>query len=201
MSTCKMGWLLPTVTLSSTLAIVLALPSVSISASPVIDDRAASPTVVISPSNTVIGSVLGQVESYSGMYFADSPTSSLRLKPPQKLSTNLGDAFDATGPAPACPQMLIATDADESLFLEVAGFLLDSPPFQQATGQTEDCLTISVSRPAGTTAAAGLPVLFWIYGGGFEVRCGSSPSCIRIPPSLANSLSLDGLPCTIHGVS
>lgn len=70
--------------------------------------------------------------------------------------------------------MLIATNTDQSLFLEVAGFLLDSPPFQQATGETEDCLTVSVSRPVGTTAGSGLPVLFWIYGGAFEACFHSS---------------------------
>jgi carboxylesterase type B len=35
--------------------------------------------------------------------------------------------------------------------------------------ETEDCLTISVSRPQGTKSDAKLPVLFWIFGGGFEI--------------------------------
>ena len=35
--------------------------------------------------------------------------------------------------------------------------------------EREDCLTISVMRPVGTDATdAKLPVIFWIYGGGFE---------------------------------
>lgn len=164
-----MKWILSSALLAPLMSQVLALPASSDRPSPVIDDRATSPTVVISPSNTVIGLLRDSVESYDGIYFADNPTGSLRLRPPQKLSTNLGDAFDASGAAAACPQMLIATDADEPLFLEVAGFLLDSPPFQQATGETEDCLTVSITRPAGTTAGAGLPVLFWIFGGAFEV--------------------------------
>lgn len=154
----------------------LAVPAAALPAagpdapSPVVQDRATAPTVAISPSNTVVGSVSGTVEQFNGIYFADDPTGSLRLRPPQKLSTDLGDAFDASGSAAACPQMLIATDTNESLFLQVAGFLLNSPPFQEATGQTENCLTVSVARPAGTTSGAGLPVLFWIYGGAFEVR-------------------------------
>lgn len=164
-----MKWIVAGTWLASFLRPVLAVPVASSDPTPVIADRATSPTVVISPSNTVIGSLSGTIESYNGIYFADNPTGSLRLRPPQKLSTNLGDAFDASGAAAACPQMLIATDSDESLFLQVAGFLLDSPPFQQATGETEDCLTVSISRPAGTEAGAGLPVLFWIYGGAFEV--------------------------------
>lgn len=31
----------------------------------------------------------------------------------------------------------------------------------------EDCLTLSVSRPAGPIPAAGLPVLVWLHGGGY----------------------------------
>lgn len=164
-----MWCLLPGIALLSGLAVpAWALPT-GPDASPIVKDRAVSPTVVLSPSNTVIGSISGSVEQFGGIYFADEPTGSLRLRPPQKLSTDLGDAFDATGAAAACPQMLIATDTDQSLFLQIAGFLLNSAPFQEATGQTENCLTVSVSRPVGTTAGDNLPVLFWIYGGAFEV--------------------------------
>lgn len=189
--------LLSSIFLASILVTTLALPA-AFDPSPKIDDRAASPTVVISPSNTVVGSQSLLIESYNGIYFADNPTASLRLKPPQKLSTNLGNSFDASGLAAACPQMLVATDTDQSLFLEVAGFLLDSPPFQQATGQTENCLTVSISRPAGTTAGAGLPVLFWIYGGAFEVFFRLARSLLG---AFAKTDSLDGARHTTHPVS
>lgn len=33
----------------------------------------------------------------------------------------------------------------------------------------EDCLTLDVLRPSGTTASSKLPVMLWIYGGGFEL--------------------------------
>lgn len=163
--------LFPTALLSGLAAPALALPA-GPGASPTleVEDRAAaSPTVVMSPSNTVVGTVSGGVEQFGGIFYADEPTGPLRLRPPQKLSTDLGDAFDASGAAGACPQMLIATDTGENLFLEIAGWLLDTAPFQQATGQSENCLSVSVARPAGTTAGDDLPVLFWIYGGAFEV--------------------------------
>ncbi len=39
---------------------------------------------------------------------------------------------------------------------------------QSSAGESsEDCLTINVLRPAGLPANANLPVLAWIYGGGF----------------------------------
>ena len=135
--------------------------------SPVIEDRAAQATVSLSPSATVIGSASSSVESFKGIPFADSPTGDLRLKPPQKLSTALG-TFDATGSAPSCPQMFFSTGGNDFI-TEVLGDLLNTPLFQTVTNQQEDCLTIDIVRPAGTTAGANLPVLFWIFGGGFEV--------------------------------
>ncbi|ROW06763.1 hypothetical protein VMCG_04163 [Cytospora schulzeri] len=139
------------------LAPALALPAHP-DPSPVIKDRTISPTVVLSPSNTVVGLAIGDVEKFAGIRFADPPTGSLRLKPPQKLSTNLGDSYDAINPAAACPQMLVSAGEDQSLFLEVVGDLLDTPIFQTATNQSEDCLTVSVIRPAGVTAGANLPL-------------------------------------------
>lgn len=47
--------------------------------------------------------------------------------------------------------------------------LLDTPLFQTVTDAGEDCLTLSIYRPSGTTASSKLPVLFWIFGGGFEL--------------------------------
>lgn len=154
--------------LCSLLASALALPAQP-DPSPVVQGRATSPTVVLSPSNTVIGLASDNVEKFAGIRFADPPTGSLRLKPPQKLSTNLGDSYEAINPAAACPQMLVSSGEDQSLFVQVLGDLLDSKLFQKATNQSEDCLTVSVIRPAGVTAGANLPVLFWIFGGAFEL--------------------------------
>ena len=46
--------------------------------------------------------------------------------------------------------------------------LSNIPIFQEITHAGEDCLTLDVRRPAGTQAGAKLPVLVWIFGGGFE---------------------------------
>ncbi|KUI58886.1 Lipase 4 [Cytospora mali] len=145
------------VALASFLAPAVALPA-RLDPSPVIEVRATSPTVVLSPSNTVIGLASGNVEKFAGIRFADPPTGSLRLKPPKKLSTNLGDAYDAINPAAACPQMLVSTGSNQSLFLEALGDLVDTPIFQTATNQSEDCLTVSVIRPAGVTSESKLPL-------------------------------------------
>ncbi|TVY48690.1 putative secreted lipase [Lachnellula occidentalis] len=129
--------------------------------------RDGAPTVAIpSPAATVIGSTLGLVDSFQGVPFAQPPTGSLRLKPPQAL-TSLG-TVTATGTAMACPQLYFSDDTSD-FPAGVLGVLLNTPLFQTVTSAGEDCLTVSIFRPAGTTDSSNLPVLFWIFGGGFEL--------------------------------
>lgn len=146
----------------------LARLAAALPATPVIEERATAPQVAISPENTVVGLLSGNVEKYAGIPFADAPTGNLRLRPPQRLSTNLGSAFDATAPAPACPQMLFSTEGN-NFVTNLLGTLTQLPLFEAAFDVTEDCLSVSIMRPAGTQAGDNLPVLFWIFGGGFEV--------------------------------
>ncbi|KAL4727255.1 hypothetical protein ACLX1H_006159 [Fusarium chlamydosporum] len=135
-------------------------------ASPVIEERAAKVTVAV-PSGTIVGSSTGKVDSFRAIPFADPPTGSLRLRPPQRLSKPLGK-FDASGlSSPACPQMFISSGGQDVISEFLSDFLA-IPFLTPITGQ-EDCLTITVQRPAGTKAGDKLPVLFWIFGGGFEL--------------------------------
>lgn len=147
---------------------------------------ATTASVVLS-AGTVIGSVYGGVEYFRGIPYAQPPTGPLRLKPPVRLESFGSAPVYATGVGPACPQMtavditpllfevLLLPGAQETLF------------FGTSTGdETEDCLTMSVMRPQGTPTNAKLPVLFWIYGGGFET---GSPQqydgSVLIPQSVA----------------
>lgn len=50
----------------------------------------------------------------------------------------------------------------------VVGSLVDSL-YEFPANRSEDCLSINVQVPEGTTADAKLPVIFWIHGGGFQV--------------------------------
>ncbi|KAJ7742577.1 extracellular triacylglycerol lipase precursor [Mycena metata] len=84
-------------------------------------------------------------EFFGGIPFAEPPLGNLRLRPPV-LKTSLGTpTFNATEFGPACLQLGLAVDQ-----------------------MSEDCLTINVLRPAGISANAKLPVMFWTYGGGFD---------------------------------
>lgn len=116
----------------------------------------------------VTGIVKDKVESFGGIPYAKAPTGKLRLKPPVRLDESFG-SYDATGAAAACPQMVSSTESTNFL-LETLGNVANLPFVQRVTGQTEDCLSVTVARPEGTKADAGLPVLFWIFGGAFQVR-------------------------------
>lgn len=123
------------------------------------------------PGGSVIGRSLLGIESFAAIPFAEPPVGPLRLKPPKRLSGKL-DNHDGTGTAPSCPQMYVSTGARDLLSKTVSA-VLDTPLFAQLNGQ-EDCLTVTIQRPAGTTALDKLPVLFWMFGGGFELGGASS---------------------------
>lgn len=156
-----MARLLPTV-------LVLLLPVLGVSGAPLEDRTIKTATVKIpSPETTVLGNVMNKVESFGGIPYAHPPVGDLRMKPPKRLTEPQG-TWDGTGPAGACPQFVSSNDAKHFL-LDTLGDIANLPFVQEATGQSEDCLSITVARPEGTKADAKLPVLFWIFGGGFEV--------------------------------
>jgi carboxylesterase type B len=137
----------------------------------VVEDRAVKVSVALAPSSTVVGTSGLGVESFHGIPYALPPTGQLRLKPPVRLNASLG-TFDASGIENACPQFFVSTGGND-LITQVLGDVVNLPFFQAVTKQSEDCLTINVVRPASVKKGDKLPVLFWIFGGGFEV----STSC------------------------
>ncbi|KAI5366515.1 Putative carboxylesterase, type B, carboxylesterase type B, active, alpha/Beta hydrolase [Septoria linicola] len=155
--------------------IVLALSSFAL-AVPLEERQAAAPSVTIR-NGTVTGTTSGGIDSFSGIPFAQPPVGSLRLRPPQPLVSGFPSGqrtFAATSAAAACPQFAFQVDninletLPQDVVSDVIGELIISPIGQKAINQKEDCLTITVQRPAGTTATSKLPVIFWVYGGGFE---------------------------------
>jgi triacylglycerol lipase len=64
-----------------------------------------------------------------------------------------------------CPQLVFSTDPEAALPLAILAKVAESPELHKITTQSEDCLVLSVSRPAGTKKGDKLPVLFWIFGG------------------------------------
>ncbi|KAH7092168.1 Alpha/Beta hydrolase protein [Paraphoma chrysanthemicola] len=131
-------------------------------------DKRAAPTVIApSPQATVAGKEGSGVETFNGIPYAQPPVGQLRLKPPQPITSAVGKVDGAASPR-GCPQFFFSTDFN-NIPSAVLGTLLNTPLFQTVLNSGEDCLTINVQRPAGTKADAKLPVLFWIFGGGFEL--------------------------------
>lgn len=129
------------------------------------EKRAVVPTVTLSGGASIVGSSLLGVDSFKGIPFAEPPVSQLRLKPPQ--STTLTGTIQATGIPTACPQFL--TQVDKSSLDDGTIAMLGNTGFAQALTVTgENCLTVNVQRPSTATSTSKLPVVFWIYGGGFE---------------------------------
>ncbi|GAM82932.1 hypothetical protein ANO11243_009180 [Dothideomycetidae sp. 11243] len=135
--------------------------------------RQSGPTVTVN-SGTIIGETTDDgIDNFMGIPYAQPPVGPLRLKPPQPYNQQYpGGTFTATGTPQACPQFQGSFTSLELSLLSAAantvGNILDIPFFHIPTEAGEDCLTINVQRPAGTNAGDNLPVVFWIFGGGFE---------------------------------
>ncbi|KAL8292939.1 hypothetical protein RQP46_000633 [Phenoliferia psychrophenolica] len=134
----------------------------------------AGPTVSTPDGSTWVGKAedLTKTEGFYGIPFAQPPVGNLRFAPPVAPTSSFG-VFDASAYGPSCPQGDVFAGTDSSVLELLGNAALDlvnaTGILGGLTGGQEDCLTINVQRPVGTTAASRLPVLFWIYGGGFQI--------------------------------
>ncbi|OON63649.1 carboxylesterase [Massilia sp. KIM] len=131
---------------------VLAVSSAFMSPS----SAAASKSALVSiDSGPVQGSVESGVASWKGIPFAAPPVGALRWRAPQPAAA-WTEVRQATSYGADCMQLPFPSDA---------------APL--GTAPSEDCLYLNVWKPAKAKSAK-LPVVVWIYGGGF-VNGGSSP--------------------------
>jgi para-nitrobenzyl esterase len=132
----------------------------------------APPTVRVD-TGELRGEVADGVLSFKGVPFAAPPLGDLRWRPPQ--------------PAPPWTGVRAAT-AFAANCMQGRGFgpppgagappspgTAPAPPSPAVQAPSEDCLYLNVWRPADP-AARNLPVMVWIYGGGFVGGSSSSPN-------------------------
>ena len=110
------------------------------------------PTITPTDAGTVQGATVGDVISYRGIPFAAPPVGDLRWRPPQPVTPWTG---------------VRQTTAFGNDCMQAAGQTGNTPI---TTTPSEDCLYLNIWRPASSaasTSTAKLPVMVWIYGGGY----------------------------------
>src|SRR5205823_2304777 len=123
---------------------------------------AAQPAVARVDSGELQGVLDEGVVSYKGVPFAAPPVGELRWRPPQPVARWTG-VRQATQFASDCMQGRFGPPPAPG-----------APPM--TGGPSEDCLYMNVWRPASAAPGAKLPVMVWIYGGGFTGGSSSSPN-------------------------
>jgi carboxylesterase type B len=130
--------------------LVIFLPLPFFCSAVAIEARSDTPPIV-SVKNGSYSGVYSQgydQDFFLGVPYSQPPVGDLRFQVPQPLNHSWTGTTTATQYGPEC----IGYGSDTWTLGNIV---------------SEDCLTINVVRPAGISADAALPVLFWIHGGGF----------------------------------
>lgn len=119
---------------------------------------ASNPLVIKTDKGKVRGSLTtdGQVRAFEGIPYAMPPIGDLRWRPPQPAAKWKGE-LDATHFGPRCMQPHLYKDM---VFRD--------------SGPSEACLTLNIWTPTNAKKGS-LPVMVWIYGGGYQAGGTSEP--------------------------
>lgn len=117
-----------------------------------ISTSASATPLVVNNANGVTyqGTSANGVEQFQNIFFGQPTAGKQRFSPPRPYVPPRNAVINATVPGKACPQLAAGN-------ILIAAVTIDDV--------SEDCLSLKIARPAGTSAADKLPVIVWIYGG------------------------------------
>jgi len=117
---------------------------------------AASDPQVATKQGIVAGTTNGAVRAFLGIPYAAPPVGPLRWKPPRPAAN-----WSGVRPAKLFGRRCMQPEVGNDMVFRDAGI-------------SEDCLTLNIWTPT-QQARARLPVMVWIYGGGFTLGGSSEP--------------------------
>ncbi|KAH8983925.1 carotenoid ester lipase precursor [Lactarius akahatsu] len=122
--------------------------------------------IVTLDRGTFVGTTAGGINKFLGIPFAKPPIGDLRFRLPQAFGSYVGK-HNATAFGLSCPQQADPLALPDGLPPPTLQFL-QSLGTKATIPIGEDCLTLNVIAPAYVKPGSKLPVVVWIYGGGFE---------------------------------
>ncbi|KIP02703.1 hypothetical protein PHLGIDRAFT_78736 [Phlebiopsis gigantea 11061_1 CR5-6] len=117
-------------------------------------------------NGTFWGTNSGAIKRFLGIPYAQPPIGNLRFRPPLPSDPYSG-TYDSGFFSVSCPQQVPPLNIPIGFEALTQSFVA-SYASTQVGPWGEDCLTINIWTPANITAGMKLPVIAYIFGGGFE---------------------------------
>ncbi|KAJ6485377.1 Alpha/Beta hydrolase protein [Mycena vitilis] len=148
----------------------------------------ATPTPTITLDNGTFTGVATtpDTQSFLGIPFAQPPIGDLRFRLPTTVVPYTG-AHDVTVMGPACPQQKAVVPILSGVIQKVVGDLFEDW-YSDKYPSAEDCLALNIIKPANATADSKLPVVLWLFAGGFEF---GTPARYDGVPIVQRSIAMD----------